>query len=214
MKIRLIHGQLLRFAHAPHFEMGELLIEDGRIVAIGAPGECDAVDADVLDMQGAMVAPGLVDVHTHGRAGGDFLSADRPTLDRMAHAYLSTGTTTVMPTLASATPSDFAAAAERIADASANRVGARLMGLHIEGRYLNPAKRGAHAPELLSSLDANELGALHGKLSLAFAQRGLPFPCRLSAAWELDEDGSFFAAARELHIECSLGHTQANYAQA
>lgn len=214
MKIRLIRGQLLKFAPAPHFAAGELLIEDGRIVAVGAPGEYDTADADVLDMQGAMVAPGLVDVHTHGRAGGDFISADRPTLERMARSYLSVGTTTVMPTLASAPLTGFVAAAERIADASVGGAGARLMGLHVEGRYLNPAKRGAHAPELLSSLDADELTALHGRLSAAFAGKTLPFPCRLSAAWELDKDGSFMAAAKELGIQCSLGHTQATYAQA
>lgn len=214
MKTLWTHVRLLQCAPRPDFVPGEMLLEDGVISAIGSEGELSREDAEIIDMKNARIAPGLVDVHTHGRAGGDFVSADPQKLAAMARSYLSVGTTTVMPTLASAPLDQLISAAERLAHAAATTSGARLMGVHLEGRYLNPAKRGAHAPELLSRLAAAELETLYVRMREPYDRRGLLMPCRLSAALELDADGSFAATARRLGCDLSLGHTTANYAQA
>lgn len=216
MKTLLTNAKLLTFEPTPAFREGELLFEDGIILAIGAPNELprDPADQAIVDVQGALLSPGLVDVHTHGRAGGDFASADVETLQKMSRSYLDAGVTTVMPTLASAPYDEFGKAAERIAAVAQSPLGARYLGLHLEGRYLNPAKRGAHASELLAPLDAVELQALSERMCHPYEQAGLPFPMRVSAALELDEDGSFCAKARELGIHLSLGHTAATYEQA
>lgn len=207
MKTLLKNALLWQYAPAPAFVAGELLIEGDRIVAQGAPDTLDAVDARVLDMKGARIAPGLVDIHTHGRAGSDFVSADAPSLARMARSYAGTGTTSVMPTLASAPMEDYVRAAERIATASRTEGGARYLGLHLEGRYLNPQKRGAHAEHLLAPLDESELSALHERMCR-------PSPFRLSAAFELDADGSFASRAKSLGMSLSLAHTAATYDEA
>jgi N-acetylglucosamine-6-phosphate deacetylase len=119
-----------------------------------------------------------------------------------------------MPTLASSPMRDFERAAERIASVAALPTGARFVGLHLEGRYLHPEKRGAHAAELLAPLCADELRALYHTLCQPFRKRGLPIPFRAAAALELDEDGSFAAAAGELGIRLALGHTTASYERA
>ena len=193
------------------FCAGEISFADGQITAIGAPGTLPREGATLIDVRGALIAPGLVDIHSHGRAGGDFVSADVALLQKMSVSYLQAGVTTVMPTLASAPFEEYAPAACRIRQASATADGARLLGLHLEGRYLNPKKRGAHASHLLAPLRADELSALHDTL---IPTDGSPFPLRLSAALELDADGAFLSQAQQLGIALSLGHTEANYTQA
>lgn len=210
-------GYLLNTALA-EFQPGELLLSGSVIAAVGAPGTLPREDAEIWDVNGAYITPGLIDIHSHGRAGGDFVTADVPLLCKMSRSYLDAGVTTVMPTMASAPFEDFPLAAERIRRAAATADGARLLGLHLEGRYLNPKKRGAHASLLLAPLDADELTALHAKICcndndvLSYNQK--PTPMRLSAALECDADGSFTATAKQLGIVLSLGHTEANYQQA
>lgn len=192
---------------APTFTVSELLVENGIILAHGAPDTLPTDGAEIVDLGGALVAPGLVDIHTHGRAGGDFTSADTEMLAHMARSYLASGVTTVMPTLASAPLDDLVAAAERIEATAHTKGGARWLGLHLEGRYLHPDKRGAHARELIAPLDGDELAGLLQRMRY-------PSPMRLTAALETDTDGSFFDVADRLGIHLSLGHTTATYAQA
>lgn len=185
-------------AAARHYVSADLYMNGDRF--------CEPVKADrTLPMGGARIIPGLVDVHTHGRAGGDFTTADEALLRRMASSYLDGGVTTVMPTLASAPMEDFKAAAIRIHAVRKNTGGARYLGMHLEGRYLNPAKRGAHAPALLAPLDANEAEGLVHLFGL---------PCHVTAALELDADGSFAARVTGAGATLALGHTTATYEQA
>lgn len=214
VKTLLINANLLVTDPSPAFVPGELLIEDGIIISVGAPNECPREDVALIDAEGALVAPGLVDVHTHGRAGGDFISADVDLLQKMSRSYLSAGVTAVVPTLASAPVDDFGLAADRLAAVAKSPAGARFIGWHLEGRYLNPTKRGAHAPLLLAPLDAAELANLSERMCRSYHENHLPCPMRVSAALELDENGSFCAKARELGLRLSLGHTAATYEQA
>ena len=183
----------------------DILIDNGRIAALSPVGKFDGCDADVIDASGLRLTAGLIDVHTHGISGSDFLLADTDALLRMSRSYLSHGVTTVMPTLASAPLDIMISAAERIRDFAPDGCGARFCGAHIEGRYLNPKKRGAHAEELLAPLSADELDE--------FSALGLE-NLHISAAFELDFDKSFIKKARANGATLSLGHTNAAYAEA
>lgn len=92
-------------AERKDFTLGDVLVSDGLIVAV-TEGMALDVSADphveIFDAQGRYLIPGLVDVHTHGRAGGDFSTADETMLRKMAKSYLASGVTTLLPTLASA----------------------------------------------------------------------------------------------------------------
>ena len=171
-----------------------ILLEDGRIAAVGADMPCD----EVVDVRGLTVLPGLVDVHTHGRSGFDFSTATRDQMRQMKEDYARAGVTTVFATLASATPEEWLRA---IGDIQA----CGYDGIHLEGRFLNPSKRGAHAPELLVSPDARELERYLEEIHV---------PCHLSAAFELDGSGEFAACARRYGVTMGLGHTAATAAQA
>lgn len=194
------------------FSMGDLLVENGKIVAVSEDASLDeglvAHANEVVDAQGRMLIPGFVDVHTHGRAGGDFTTADEGVMVAMAESYLASGVTTVLPTLASAPLADMKHSIEKITHvAKTAEYGkqAHLAGVHLEGRYLNPAKRGAHAPHLLSGLNAQELAYL-----LLDAQ-GVK---HISAALELEGGEDFLAAAKAMGATVGLGHTSATYAEA
>ena len=198
----LIKNALIYNSDRRVFVPGDMLCEDGLIREIGDLG--DAACDTLLDARGLRLVPGFIDIHTHGRAGGDFCAADGEQIKKMKRSYLSCGVTTVIPTLASDTMDNWLAAAERI-DAERDGEGARLEGLHLEGRYLNPAKRGVQSEALLTAPDTAELEQMYSRMGL---------PLHVSYAPELDEDGGFAAHAVARGITLSAGHTALTFDQA
>lgn len=191
------------------FPAGTLTIDDGdgKIVAV-TRGCAPAPAADrVVSLGGRLVAPGLVDVHTHGRAGYDFTTADEAKMLAMAASYAGSGVTALMPTLASAPVDDLKKAVSLIAAwREGDTHAARFLGVHLEGRYLNVAKRGAHSPNLIAPLDPDELEAV--------VFRMCPPPVHVSAAFELDENGKFLDRVLRLGGTAGLAHTAATFDQA
>ena len=192
----LLGGRVWRTTHE-FWERCPILLRDGVIAAIG--DEAKGAPADtVTDASGMTVLPGLVDVHTHGRSGYDFNLATAEQMKRMKADYARRGVTSVFATLASASLEEWKTSASAIAESG-------YEGIHFEGRYLSPLKRGAHAEKLLAPLNASELEEV---------LRGISIPCHVSAALELDRDGSFTKKAIELGATLGLGHTNATAAEA
>lgn len=192
------------------FFNGSILVENSRITAVLREEVLVPEGVEVFDAEGRMVIPGMVDVHTHGRAGGDFTTADGALLGKMAESYLDSGVTTILPTLASAPLAELEAAIDRIntlrakAAASEGKL-AHVAGVHLEGRYLNVKRRGAHAADLLVTPNADEMEAL---MTCVEGAR------HISAALELETDGEFLRRALALGATLSLGHSDASYATA
>lgn len=200
-----IYGGYIYDTERRDFFRGDLMIVDGIIEAVLREGDAIPQCDHEIDAGGKMLLPGLVDVHTHGRSGYDFNTAEEEGMRHMAQSYLRSGVTTLMPTLASAPFKDLCVAADRIMSLSQTEKGSCFAGVHLEGRFLNPDKRGAHAAELLAFPNAQELQDL---------LMHMPVPCHISAAWELDEDGSFAAAAKAHGATMGMAHTCADTAQA
>ena len=173
------------------------ILFDKRILKISASDISDPHENEI-DAEGLFVMPGLVDVHTHGCAGSDFIGASAGGLERMSRFYLNHGVTSVMATLASAEVDTWISSINAIQSTKAPI----WKGIHLEGRYLNPAKRGAHAEELLGPLDPEEL---QGILRSVHGAR------HVTAALELDPDQQFLKAALAEGATVSLGHTMADY---
>ena len=184
------------------FEMLDVLVENGAVTQLG---KISSEGHQTVDISGKWIVPGLIDVHTHGRVGYDFVSAPAEALHVMAADFARHGVTSVMPAIASAPFEEMLAAADRINKTVSARGEAELCGVHLEGRYLNLKRKGAHAEEYLSELNAQELdnSILKGCKAL-----------QISAALELDRDGSFSKKAKEIGATLSIGHTDATYEEA
>lgn len=206
MNTCLIRNARIYHTVSRSFSVGSVLVQNGRISALYTEDITPPAGIPVYDAEGRRVIPGLVDVHTHGRAGGDFGTADSALMTVMAKSYLDSGVTTVMPTLASAPLSELETSIDRIntlrTEAAASKgVLPHIAGTHLEGRYLNVKRRGAHAADLLVKPDPAEVEGLLCRMEGAR---------HVSAALELD-DGDFLRRALELGATLSLGHTDADF---
>lgn len=102
-----------------------------------------------IDLKGAYLAPGLIDLQIYGSGGKLFAGTPEPeALERMENDLMAQGTTGFFATIGTNTPAIFE---QGIAAAKAYRKHAKgnYLGMHFEGPYLNPAKRGAHPAALI-----------------------------------------------------------------
>jgi N-acetylglucosamine-6-phosphate deacetylase len=187
-----------------------LRIEGERITAI-EPGVLTptAVGETVLDAAGAYAVPGLIDVHTHGAAGHDTMDATPAALAGMARYLAGHGVTGFLPTTITAShEATLAAVANAAAYIAADglkgpRMGARVLGVHLEGPFVNRAAKGAQPAAFCRAPDLAELDAWQAA-----------GPIRLiTVAPELPGAEVFIRAAVARGIAMSVGHTQATYEQ-
>ena len=182
------------------FRTGAFEVKDGLFGAV-LP---ENVPADAVDLHGATVIPGLVDVHSHGNSGADFSDGDYEGLKAMAKYYAQCGVTSFAP--ASMTlPYDvlekaFATAVKLTEEAPEGL--SRLMGIQMEGPYFSYKKRGAQNPDYLKEPDFEGFQALY---------EGCKGLVRIvDVAPELPGAAEFVAKAKEL-CTVSVAHTDSDY---
>ncbi len=139
-----------------------LLLSGTRIEALVPAGDRRARDAAVVDLEGQLLLPGFIDVQVNG--GGGVLFNDDPSpasIRAIGAAHRSFGTTGFLPTLIS---DDLDTIAQAIAAVQAALDGGLpgVLGIHIEGPFLNWARRGVHDPKHLRLLDTNLVSLLCG----------------------------------------------------
>ena len=123
-------------------EDGMILIEDERIVSVG---ENLRADAETLSLGGLTVLPGFIDVHIHGAVGVDVMEASADGLNEVS-AYLATqGVTGWLATLVPGSDENYASVSDAVGRAmnGAETTGARVLGIHYEGPFVNSAQCGA-----------------------------------------------------------------------
>lgn len=133
---------------------GAVLIEDGLIKAVGQASELSCPpEAQVIDASGLILTPGFIELQINGAFGHDF-TADPTTIWTVAADLPRYGVTAFLPTVITS-PLETIAAARQVVSAApeAGFRGAIPLGLHVEGPFLNPQKKGAHNPAHLRSPD-------------------------------------------------------------
>ncbi len=197
-------GGLVYSTDLRKFVKTDILVKDGVITDTDYRGN---EPMPTVDCTGLYILPGLVDVHTHGRTRHDFNFANEEDCRALRKSYAAAGTTTIMATLASAEYDSLVSSIEAI---NKNRTPepsmATIAGIHLEGRYLNPSRRGAHAENLLFPLNSEELKGL--------IMRMLPLPVHVSSACELEGGETFVRTAKALGATCGMAHSNATFEEA
>jgi len=183
---------------------GWLATENGVITALGAGAPTEKGDAEI-DLKGNYLAPGFIEMHTHGGAGFDFADGTEEAFSACAKHYAKNGVTTLYPTLTTISPESSAEALSSFHKAKkANKNGSRMPGLHLEGPYFAYAMKGAQDPRFLRDPDPTEYLQILDSC---------PDIKRWSAAPELPGGMQFGRELRKRGIVAAMGHTDGLFEQ-
>ena len=133
---------------------GSVLIRDGKILEVT---NCDlaVIGAQLIDVKGMYVLPGGVEIPAQGGGGRDFMECTEDAFRGAVQTHMKYGTTSIFPTLSSSTVPMIEQAAETCTKMMAEK-DSPILGLHLEGHYLNMAMAGGQMPENSKNPDPNE----------------------------------------------------------
>jgi N-acetylglucosamine-6-phosphate deacetylase len=197
---KLVNGQIITPAGILR---NHSLIIAGKTIAEITANSVEINDCETIDAQGNYIAPGCIDIHLHGGNGHDFTEGTPEAFYTIAEAHARHGTTAIYATLAAAPRTTFERAIRTCEQVMTDpKDGARIMGLHLEGNYLNKTMCGGQDPHCLYNPDPQEYQELIASTHCIK---------RWSASPELPGGMAFGRYASERGILVSLAHTVANY---
>ena len=181
-----------------------ILIENGTITQIGQVESSTALDK-TLDAQGRIIAPGFIDIHIQGAGGADVLDATDEALTAISQTCARFGTTGFLATTVfkpSQKNQHLTLAAQSV---GRDFGGANLLGIHLEGPFISPQKRGMVLPECLSPPSSKLLDEIqditNGKLKI------------MTIAPELSGSPQLIQRLVDSNVIASFGHSNATYEQ-
>ncbi len=202
----VIHNCSLLAGYA-RMENCAILVEDGMVADVFSERRFEQKrfdsDAVVLDAAGAFVAPGLIDSHIHGFAGYGTEDLDTDAIIAMSDHLGGFGVTAFCPTIYPMSEADMVAAIAAAVGAMGRETGARVMGVHLEGPFVSPARLGVQKPEFVRAVDME----LMERLYLA----GQGHITNMTVAPELKgmRELALFCIKRGIVLQA--GHTDASY---
>jgi N-acetylglucosamine-6-phosphate deacetylase len=181
-------------------DRGWLTVRDGLVEAVGT-GEPDAGE-NVVELDGAWVLPGFVDIHCHGGGGASYTEADPERLAAAVAAHRRHGTTTTMASLVSG---PIPALVEQVAALRELVEEGLFAGIHLEGPFISAARCGAHDPAVLTAPDRDSVTTL-----LAAGRGAIRM---VTLAPELDGGVDAVRRFTDAGVIAAIGHTDATLAQ-
>lgn len=198
-----VRGQVV---HPDRIAPGTLLVRDGVIADILAPGAALPDDATVVDAGDGYIAPGFVDLHVHGGAGGDFMDGTAEAFRLALGAHVRHGTTRMAVTTTVARHEQIIATLElaRQFRRSPEPNQSRVMGAHFYGPYFRYEARGAHPGAAVRPPVEHEFSQY-----LEFADDLVT----ATVAPEIPGAREFALACRAQGVRTNAGHSWATFAQ-
>lgn len=195
-------------------DRGWIRLSGSRIAAVGAAADPAPINGgaergEVIDLDGAWVLPGFIDLHNHGGGGFAFNTSDPAEVVAAAAYHRGHGTTSLLASVVTTTPEQSCSALTTIAAAMAERpVGAAaILGAHLEGPFINPDRPGCHELSLLLDPDVG----LYRRFQAATAASVIRM---VTVATELPGAGVLVEAITAGGAIAALGHSTASYEQA
>ena len=177
-----------------------VLVEGETITWVGRGKPPQRPDEELVAAPGEVIAPGFIDLQVNGYAGSD-AATGADAIARIAELLPATGVTAFLPTIISS-PVEVAAAFAAAVGAASEAQGARVLGAHIEGPFLNPAFRGAH-------LESNLFEPTRENVDVIATSR----PRLVTLAPELPGALEAIERLHQAGVVVSAGHTGADFDQ-
>ena len=198
---------LLKNCHlvSPGLELfGAALLLDGELIKEIVPAGIPLPDAEnTVDIKGLTVVPGFIDIHCHGRGGADFCDGTIEAMNIIGKGKLEEGVTGFLATTMTVAPECLEAAAHAAAVYRNNPSGAKLLGIHLEGPFINPACAGAQNLEFIRLPDIGMVDKINNICPVKIVSFSPELPGGLEFTRELVKRG----------IMPSGAHSAADYQQ-
>lgn len=188
---------------------GVVLVEGRKILEVGSRFEVtfDEREFHALHFERQILVPGFIDVHIHGSGGRDVMEGTREAVEVVSKFLASHGTTAYLATTVTASPIKTIQALESLGKLIQEETGgARILGVHLEGPFINEKKRGVHPPEHIRNPSVRIFDEL---VKMSGNQIKL-----VTLAPEIPSGLQFVEHIRSKGIVVSLGHSNATYEEA
>jgi len=182
-----------------------VIVDNGLIVQVTQQDEFDAEKSEIIDATGLYVSPGFIDIHVHGGNGSDTMDGTVEDILNITSFHSKGGTTSMLPTTASDSLERLIGAIEAAREAQSKKgVGARILGLHLEGPYFNLSKKGCHMERFVRNPEPEEYRQLLEHDDMI---------CSMTLAPEIPGAVQLIEELTKHGIVASCGHSEASYTQ-
>lgn len=185
-----------------------IIIEKGKIIAITDKKEDLALlkNVEIIEAQNKFIVPGYIDIHVHGGGGSDVMDGEYEAIKQVATTHSRFGTTAFLPTTMTMTKDKIIKSLKSIHEARLKGTGtAEILGIHLEGPYINPEKKGAQKEEDIKKVSVEEF--------LEFNQASGNLIRLVTIAPEMPGAIDFIRWLHQQGIIVSVGHSNATYKQ-
>ncbi|MCD6301194.1 MAG: N-acetylglucosamine-6-phosphate deacetylase [Staphylothermus sp.] len=191
-------------------DRGYILIEKGIIKSIGKePYPYNVKDLEVIDLEGNICGPGFIDTHIHGILGYDTMDGRKESFIEMSKILVKHGVTAFIPSTVTSSHEKLVKVSKAIKDSVSEwkpKIGSRILGLHLEGPYINPAKAGAQNKQYIREPSIDEFNEYYDVSNKLIRE--------ITIAPEIKDSIEFIEYVVQKNVIVQIGHTNATYDEA